>query len=48
MRLLTHVKYSTLVNREQFDRDPDMIHFSNGYYNGTEGRSIFKEFSISI
>lgn len=31
--IVHHVKYSTVVDREQFDSNPNLLHFSNGYYN---------------
>lgn len=31
--IISHVKYKTLVDRKQFDSNPNLIHFKNGYYN---------------
>ena len=31
--IVHHVKYSTLIDKDRFDRNPDLKHFRNGYYN---------------
>ena len=31
--VITHVRDSTYVKREEFDKDMDLMHFYNGYYN---------------
>lgn len=36
--IISHIRYSTLTDRKQFDANPDLLHFKNGYYDLATGK----------